>query len=251
MPLIASNSDVAKGMRLAVMLAIISKQLAEEIFQPSYVISDRQELKEVFADLAYDDAEKETFARTLFLSIEPEIQQKECLSRGKSIVALVSKVLFGILTKAQYERFQKAVQNIVQEAIKSWLPIQSASKKYEPTFDFRECTENNLKILQIVKENQIQAIRYDDCVFVIFPGISVIKRNTEDILTSCMILTKSQKLYQEAEKEKQEKEKQDIPEPSSPTNGRSRGKRRPSNASASQAKSLPNGDSNGRKGKVF
>ncbi|KAJ6164499.1 hypothetical protein N7470_003171 [Penicillium chermesinum] len=81
MPLLASNSEASKTMRLAVMLAILSKQIDEEIFQPNYLSSDKRNFREVLTEVAYIDPEKESFLRSLLLSIDPEEQEKE-LERG-------------------------------------------------------------------------------------------------------------------------------------------------------------------------
>ncbi|KAJ5632025.1 hypothetical protein N7490_008364 [Penicillium lividum] len=64
-PLPASTSKAAKGMRLVITLAILSRMIGKHIFQPSYLDSDGNQLRRVLSQLATTNGEVESFCRAL------------------------------------------------------------------------------------------------------------------------------------------------------------------------------------------
>lgn len=60
-PLPCSNTHTTKQIRLAVLLAILAREIDEHIFQPIYIAPGDFRIRKVLADLAATDSEKESF----------------------------------------------------------------------------------------------------------------------------------------------------------------------------------------------
>lgn len=229
------------------MLGILSRQIDQEIFQPNYLLSDKEDLRDVLNGLAETDPEKESFLRSLLLSIDPEEQTEEIESRIEDIVQTVSKILFDLLTKAQYERLQEAIERIVRKAIEIWHPIQYSQNKYESGFASSNLrrAKQNWKTFQFpgqdFEQSEVESgqAHQSDYYFVIFPPLTSI--HPDNTLKPATLLLRSQKMCVGAERERIERQK-DMQEPSSPTGSRRANKRRPSNASP--PKPYTNGHSN-------
>ncbi|KAJ5465327.1 uncharacterized protein N7458_001013, partial [Penicillium daleae] len=154
-PLLAFNSPAAKGMRLAVILAILAREIDTNIFQPNYLFSDT-ELRVVLCDLATVDGGKESFCRSMLLSIDHSAQQVSIQSRIQTVVCNVSNSLFGVLSEAQFGEFRQRIENVVTRAIETWRPIQSASKKYETDFEPLKWDDNDWTQFQFPGDNNDQ-----------------------------------------------------------------------------------------------
>ncbi|KAJ5714267.1 uncharacterized protein N7483_011448 [Penicillium malachiteum] len=172
-PLCASNSDSAKGMRLALMLSILSRAIDKEIFQPSYFPSETGHLRTSLSKLVDSDHKKEQFYRSVLLSIDRDGQEAELKSRAKTVVHNVSYYLFELLSTTQYGELKERIENIVQSAIKVWRPIQHAPKKYETEFDSDDWSHEDDALFQFPVGNpdQIGAEQSSHHLLVIFPGL--------------------------------------------------------------------------------
>ncbi|CAG8036040.1 unnamed protein product [Penicillium olsonii] len=204
-PLCASNSDAAKGMRLAVILGILSRKIDKEIFQPSYFPSETGNFRMSLNKLAKSDNEKEHFYRSVLLSIDRDGQEAELQSRAKSVVQNVSYYLHELLSTAQYGELKERIKKVVDRAIEVWGPIQSSTKRYETEFDPVDWAHDEDSLFQfpVGGEDTIEAEHPDDHLFVVFPGLFSLERDAV-ILNSVVPLMSSQRLCVAANQELRE-----------------------------------------------
>ncbi|EFR04885.1 hypothetical protein MGYG_07886 [Nannizzia gypsea CBS 118893] len=134
-PLPHSNSSAAKDMRLVLTLAILAREIDRQIFQPTYIFPEDNQLREILVDLAATDSEKELFSRRLLLSINPEAQAEAGRSRIQAVVRNTSQCFFKLLSESKYEEFRRCIEKVAQRAADFWQPIQRAKSKYEPDFE--------------------------------------------------------------------------------------------------------------------
>ncbi|KAJ9489337.1 hypothetical protein VN97_g3948 [Penicillium thymicola] len=228
-PLCASNSDAAKGMRLAVMLGILSREIDKEIFQPSYFPSETGNFRMSLNKLAKSDNEKEHFYRSVLLSIDRDGQEVELQSRAKSVVQNVSHYLYELLSTAQYGELKERIKNVVDRAIEVWRPIQNSTKRYETEFDPVDWAHDEDFLFQfpVGGEDPIGAKHPDDHLFVVFPGLFTLEDDAF-ILTSVVPLMSSQRLCVAANQELRE----EVRGQSSPTTKQPSRKRQNSVAKA-------------------
>lgn len=201
-PLCASNSDAAKGMRLAVILSVLSREIDKEIFQPSYFPSETGYFRMTFNSLVENDIEKEQFYRSVLLSIDCDGQEAELQSRAMAVVQNVSHFFDELLSNAQYSELKEKIKNIVDRAIDTWRPIQHAAKRYETDFDVADWAHDEDSPFQFPMggQDQIEAEHSDGHLLVVFPGLSSLECDTT-ILTSVIPLMSSQKLCVDAKRE--------------------------------------------------
>ncbi|KAJ5691466.1 hypothetical protein N7488_012201 [Penicillium malachiteum] len=224
-PLCASNSDGAKGMRLAVILAILSREIDKTIFQPSYFPSETGHFRASLSKLVKNDPEKEHFYRSVLLSIDRDGQETELESRAKTVVRNVSHYLFGLLSTVQYDGLKGKLEKIVDNAIKVWRPIQHATKKYETDFDPEEWNHKDDALFQfpVGTPDQNGSEQPDHHLLVIFPGLNSLEPDSFiEVLTPVIPLMSSQNLCAAATQEL----KEEVRGPSSPVNKQSKTRRK-------------------------
>ncbi|KAF3481434.1 uncharacterized protein GIQ15_04193 [Arthroderma uncinatum] len=144
-PLPYSNSKAAKDMRLILVLAVLAREIDRQIFQPTYILPEDNQLREILVDLAATDREKELFCRCLLLSVDPEAQAKACRSRIQAVVTNTSPCCFKLLSESKYEEFRRCIEKIAHRAADVWHPIQRAKCKYEPDFEPTESGDTEWK----------------------------------------------------------------------------------------------------------
>lgn len=236
-PLLASNSPAAKGMRLAVILAILAREIDKYIFQPNYLFSDT-ELRTVLCNLAAVDGEKESFCRSMLLSIDHSVQQTSIQSRMQTVVRNVSNYLFDVLSESQFGEFRQSIENVVKRAIDTWRPIQHASKKYEPDFEPLKWDDDDWAQFQFPGDNDYQNevanSHQGGNLLTIFPRISWVNNDKRHPQTFAIQLMGSQKQCLDAEQERYRQ----TPSPKINRTA-SKGSRR---ASIAQGTARPNGE---------
>ncbi|KAL4993358.1 hypothetical protein BDV10DRAFT_190075 [Aspergillus recurvatus] len=204
-PLLASNTQAAKGMRLAVILGILSREIDRYIFQPNYLISEEARLRDILSQLALTDGAKESFCRAVLLSIDQGTQQESLNSRVQSLVRKVSFCMCDLLSEAQYNEFRQHIENVVSRAISVWLPIQRAAKRYEPDFDPLHWDDGEWRPFKLPGQ-ETSLSKQDDGIssnnlLTIFPRISCVHDHGRDPLTYVIQFRKSHQLYIDAERE--------------------------------------------------
>ncbi|KAJ6018276.1 hypothetical protein N7451_001655 [Penicillium sp. IBT 35674x] len=247
-PLPASNSKAAQGMRLVIILAILSREIDKHIFQPNYLDSDDHQLRGILSQLAKTDGEKEAFCRAMLLSIDPGAQQKSVKSRTSQISRNITHRLFGSLSDDKQNEVRQTISKIVKMAIEAWMPFQHSESKYEPDFEPEVWDDPGWQPFNFPGEKTgcSETGFTADNYLTIFPRISCVDKEYRDPLNFVVQIRRSHPLWSEAEQEMSRS-------PTSPTTGRMpfTGQRRASvstNTSANgkvspNGKASPNGKS--------
>ncbi|KAJ5142334.1 hypothetical protein N7526_003329 [Penicillium atrosanguineum] len=199
----SSNSPAAKAMRLVVILGILARELDKCIFQPTYLLEESN-LREILCTLAKKDHEKESFCRSLLLSIDNDAQQGSLQLRIQAVVRNVSSYLYDALSEPQYSEIRQCIENIAQRAVKIWRPIQSSRKRYEPDFEPLKWGDDEwcpFRFPGDVGKLELDPNVRNDNLLTVFPRISLVEDNKRYPQTFVTQLMKSQKLCGAAEQE--------------------------------------------------
>ncbi|PIG84487.1 hypothetical protein AARAC_009919 [Aspergillus arachidicola] len=190
-PLPLSNSTAAKQMRLAVILAILARELDKHIFQPIYIILRDTQIREALTTLAASDSEKEPFCRSILLSIDPEAQNKALRSRVQVVIRnVLSSHLQEILPETHLTGLRQSLEKVVQKAAEVWQPIGRAKRRYEPDFE-------PLKF----GRSQISQKASGEILLTVFPSIAAVGDGKRIPLTYVVQLRRSQTQCVKAEQE--------------------------------------------------
>lgn len=136
-PLPQSNSPAAKQMRVAAVLAIISRALHRYIFRPVYLSengSGDDGLVHMLRAIAVDNAAREEHTRATLLAMLPEKQKAAAAKRVSTVVREVSYAVQHLLSALQYEAFCTGLEQACKLACVQWMRIQLAQMKIEPYF---------------------------------------------------------------------------------------------------------------------
>ncbi|KAJ5169019.1 uncharacterized protein N7482_004613 [Penicillium canariense] len=204
-PLLASNSVPAKGMRLAVILGILAREINKHIFQPNYLLSEDCQIRDILSQLASEDSEKESFCRAMLLSIETETQRSSVQSRVQAVVRKVASHLYELLSETQYSELRQVLAKIVERAIEIWIPIQHSKNKYESDFDPHEWGDQECRPFHFPTGNDahseiVSEVSVDNLLTVV-PRISLLRDNHRYPRTWVIKLIKQERLCALAEQE--------------------------------------------------
>ncbi|KAJ5929862.1 hypothetical protein N7454_006812 [Penicillium verhagenii] len=243
-PLPASNSIAAKGMRLAVTLGYLSREINKHIFQPNYLDLDDNKLRTALIELAKTDGEKESFCRTMLLSIDETGQEKARQSRILHVSRNVTHNLFRSFSDDKQEEVRQVISKIAERATQAWIPLQHAHLKYEPDFEPLAWDDHDWTSFKFPGGDSAHAEKKTESTagnfFTIFPRISQVENEKRHPFTYVTQIRTSHPLWSLAEEEM-------IRSPSSPTHGRmpSSGTRRPSISGTSIMRHNGKNSSNG------
>lgn len=224
-------------MRLAVILAILAREIDKHIFQPTYLAPVDSQFRKVLANQAALDSEKESFCRSIILSMDEETQARTCFVGIQNVVTAVSAYLDELLPEDQRLEFHKSLGKVAQRAADIWKPIQRMQRRYEPDFEPPIADDECEAFVfpgfnDITTERSAKPRNQKEVALAVFPRLSVIENRMSTAYTALIQLRSSQDQWIAAENEMEK-------EPPSPTIGRTFDRRR---ASAKLKNlSLPNG----------
>lgn len=133
-PLPQSNSAAAKQMRIAAVLAVLSRALAKYVFRPSYLVDNDGELAKALRDLEAVSPAQELHARATLLAALPDRTRRSAARRVKAVVREVGYLVQHLLSALQFEAFSTALEESCALACRQWARIQGATMKVEPYF---------------------------------------------------------------------------------------------------------------------
>lgn len=133
-PLPQSNSPVAKAMRIATVLSVLSRTLHKHIFRPFYLMEDDTELTRLLHGVEFENPSREENIRSTLLATLPEIQRHGAKTRVQHVVREVSWVVQHLLGALPYDAFCNGLGNACALACTEWQKIQMAKMKIEPYF---------------------------------------------------------------------------------------------------------------------
>ncbi|KAB8221158.1 hypothetical protein BDV33DRAFT_230453 [Aspergillus novoparasiticus] len=241
LPLPCSNTLAAKQMRLALILAILAREINTHIFLPIYIApvdNKYNQFRKVLANQASTDSEKESFCRSILLSLDPTTQDRVCRVGIQTVVNNVLEYLDELLPKDRRPAFHKTLEEVVQEAARIWKPIQGSRRRFEPDFDPPTADDDCETFTFPVTDNTstekgAKSKNPKKIALTVFPRLSIIENNMSTAYTTIIQLSNSQYEWVAAESEMDK-------EPASPTIGRIPWRRKSNNP---KSLSLPNGGS--------
>lgn len=133
-PLPQSNSPVAKAMRIASVLSILSRTLHKHIFRPFYLMDDDAELTRLLHGVEFESPAREEHIRSTILATLPDIQRHGAKTRVQHVVREVSWVVQHLLGALPYDAFCSGLGSACALACTEWQKIQMARMKIEPYF---------------------------------------------------------------------------------------------------------------------
>ncbi|CAG7932658.1 unnamed protein product [Penicillium olsonii] len=204
-PMTPSNSPEAKGMRLAMILAILSREICKHIFQPNYILPEDSEIHGILSHLAENDTEKESFYRRILLSLSLNAEETLLQARVQTVVRNMSSYLWKLLSETQHDSIRASIGRIAQKAADFWLPVQRAQQRYETEFDLVDLEDDDWEPFPFAGDNTVpncqNQVARDMNILTVFPCILVVKDGNRDLLTRMTQLRSSQKLCIAAEYE--------------------------------------------------
>lgn len=136
-PLPQSNSPAAKQMRVAAVLAVLSRALHRYIFRPVYLTENGagdEGIVNMLRAIACDNAVREEHTRATLLAMLPDKQKVAAAKRVSIVVREVSWSVQHLLSALQYEAFCTGLETACKLACVQWMRIQAARMKIEPYF---------------------------------------------------------------------------------------------------------------------
>lgn len=183
-------------MRLAIVLAILAREVNKHIFQPTYIVPEDAGVRTVLADLAAADYEKESFCRSVLVSIYPDRQQTALLSSVQAVIRNVSSYLYEMLPDDQFSQLRASLEKIVRTAVDIWLPAQRSLQRYEPDFEPLKWGDNEWDPLEFPEGgyagSETSPNVMDECLLTVFPRLTVVQKRNRFPLTIVVHLRRSQ-----------------------------------------------------------
>ncbi|KAB8255450.1 hypothetical protein BDV32DRAFT_161906 [Aspergillus pseudonomiae] len=241
-PIPCSNTPAAKQMRFAIILAILAREINTHILLPVYIAAGDNkynQFRKVLANQAAIDSEKESFCRSVLLSIDPGTQEGICLVGIQAVVKNVSEYLDELLPEDQRLAFHNTLRKVVRKAADIWKPIQHSKRRYEPDFDpptaEDDCEAFKFPITEnVTTENNANQKNMKKVSLTVFPRLSIIEHGISTAYTAIIQVSSSQRQWVAAESEMDK-------EPASPTTiGRIPWRRK---SNTPKTTSVPNGGS--------
>lgn len=145
LPLPRSNSPAAKQVRIAAVLAALSRSLARHVFRPAWAADNigagtDAALGTLLRGLEAASPDHERYLRGALLAAAAAVQARD--ARGASntrraAAAVVREVTFlvqHLLSALQYEAFRAGLEACVALACERWAELQGAAMRIEPYF---------------------------------------------------------------------------------------------------------------------
>ncbi|RAL06618.1 uncharacterized protein BO97DRAFT_380088, partial [Aspergillus homomorphus CBS 101889] len=179
-PLPCSNSLAAKQIRLALVLAILAREINQHVFQPIYILPTDPHIRKTLKYLAGTDYEKESFCRSLLQSINSDMQEKSLQTIIKNVVSSVLCYIEDIIPDTQRASVCSEIEAIVRKAAEIWQPIRRSKRMYEPDFDPPESDEDWIAFDAPDKDRSASGTKHsprDSDTLTVFPRLSSIENN--------------------------------------------------------------------------
>lgn len=206
-------------MRIAAVLAFLARRINRQLFQPTYLLIEEDEMRRLLVNLAIANSKKESFCRSVLLSLFPEIRASNAEKAVERVIREVSWSVERLVSRAQYERFRSGLNEVVHEAREAWQLVQCSRGKFEALFEPHHYDEIEWQPLSFHnrgasagKEKTMRAPEASEILLVIFPRIHIVEDNEPEPVTLGVALMKSQSAAAIEEMERKQ--------PSSPTAGR-------------------------------
>ena len=217
-PIPQSNSDAAKQMRCALIMASLARAIDAHIFQPTYFLSADSGIRNLLTRQAQDESRKESAVRALIQAMLPKEQDTVATSRVAQACGDVMQDVGGLLPSEAERTFKERVTDIAEEARDIWREIQRSKYAVEPNFVLRHYYDWSWQQVRFDGNNAVfvdgsqSTNGMDEPLFTIFPRFYISDEEGQEPVTHGVLFMRSQTL--EARRELEQ-------EPPSPRAGRS------------------------------
>ncbi len=133
-PIPQTNTPAAKGMRIAAVLAVLSRALHKYIFRPVYLVEHDDGIVQLLREVEESDPSGEVHFRSTLLRLLPERQRASGVKRVAAVVREVSWLVQHLLSSLQFDAFRSRLEAACRMACTEWMRIQLAKMKIEPYF---------------------------------------------------------------------------------------------------------------------
>lgn len=133
LPLPASNTHIAKQMRVIAGLIVCGKALDDHVFRATYITGSKDNgLDRALQRLASQNPRQEAYLRAVLLKVLPDDQQR---SRERSIKQAIQQVLAAVgKWSGDADSFESGLQSICLEASNSWQLVLEVEDRIMPEF---------------------------------------------------------------------------------------------------------------------
>ncbi|KAK6222283.1 hypothetical protein LQW54_000983 [Pestalotiopsis sp. IQ-011] len=134
LPMPVSNSPVARTMRIAAALMIISNILCEKIFRSDYVLKSSNELSDILDRLLDQDAVREQHVRAELVALCPEKQKDNATARMDSAAVDIFSTCRFLVPEGRRSDFRTALEKLCKYAATQWFQLQRVRQRIESNF---------------------------------------------------------------------------------------------------------------------
>jgi hypothetical protein len=181
-------------MRIAAILAILARSINNHIFQPTYILEEDSDIRELLLRQAVVCSRRESFCRALLLKMFPDEQADSAKERVKRVAADVIKEVQDLLPPDNAERFKSELEQIAKSARDIWWGIQRTSERFEYSFELVH-QDIDWEPLSFANGEQIPPSdggSRDEELLVVFPRLYVVEDDEPEAITPGIVLRRSQ-----------------------------------------------------------
>ncbi|RYN17590.1 hypothetical protein AA0115_g11735 [Alternaria tenuissima] len=205
-PLPRTNSDIAKLMRVAMVVEAFATLVDRFVFQPTYLLNETSRLREILCQQASTDPGRERFARGILLSMSSDSQEVNSKD-GEDVLDSVldellrNSMMRSLFTAEDISSLDKELTDLVIQFQEEWEKVQRGKQKLEADFCHSNSTDHTWNVISMratkYKEDQHSELFSDSGIYqeddiVIVPQVYVIIKGEEKTpLTHGFLLRKA------------------------------------------------------------
>ncbi|KAG9185944.1 hypothetical protein G6011_02500 [Alternaria panax] len=194
-PLPQSNSNIAKMMRVAMVLGAFATLVDTFVFQPTYLLDENSGLRDILCHQASIDPGKERFTRGILLSMSSNAQDEDAKEEEDVVGLVVDKLLNNeivrvLLAPEDIPTFENELEHLVMQFQDEWRIVQHGKQKLEVSFRHPPTTDHPWHVIdnttRNIKAEQGQKAPFDTSILeedntVIIPRVYLIRTESEPI----------------------------------------------------------------------
>lgn len=186
-------------------MAILTMELARNIFQPCYIFPSDIDIRDLLLEHAIQDPEKESFCRAVLLAISPEEQNAILEQRKETFLQSVGSYWFA----TQDVEFQQRLKLVVDRACETWRFFQYNKNRYETDHEWLEWGDGEWEHFPFEDQSDTSQDKVvdrdsDQPFLTIFPRLCRVDSKGLNPINDGVVLTKSQCIDAERELKKKD-----------------------------------------------
>ncbi|THY01843.1 hypothetical protein D6D01_10332 [Aureobasidium pullulans] len=200
----ASNSAMAKDMRMPIALAVFSSLVSVHLLQATYIEGGNLKLHNILLDRAYSDDEAESLCRALLLSSTEWNHQDSNINFSRD-AAYNRFAMFAsqLLEPTEYKDCMADIQSLLSRIMNLWQGVQRSTVKVDASHELQESSEwsrfSSITTVTTTQADTGRGAALNGVVLAVFPGFFKTCTGRQEILFPRMVSTKSQIINVDAE----------------------------------------------------